>query len=43
MFEWFEKHGYGADVGECRRLNPGMQDLRAWLVAGGGGFISAGK
>lgn len=32
MFRWFEEVGYGADVEECRRLNPGMQDFRAWLV-----------
>lgn len=31
MFKWFEEVGYGADVEECRRLNPAMQDLATWL------------
>ena len=40
MFEWFEKHGYGADVAECRRVHPGMQDLRGWL-RDSSGFVKA--
>jgi len=32
MFKWFEEAGYGADVKECRQMNPGMQDFRAWLI-----------
>lgn len=31
MFRWFERHGYGADVEECRRLYPGMRDFRSWI------------
>ena len=31
MFAWFKEEGYGADVQQCRRLNPKMQDLEAWL------------
>lgn len=31
MFGWFKDVGYGADVEECRRLNPGMLDLEMWL------------
>jgi len=30
-FEWFRECGYGADIGELRKLEPGMQDFRAWL------------
>ncbi|MCJ1431287.1 hypothetical protein MMC27_000638 [Xylographa pallens] len=32
MFQWFKDVGYGADVGECRRVHPEMQDYRAWLL-----------
>ncbi|KAI9727577.1 MAG: hypothetical protein M1834_008016 [Cirrosporium novae-zelandiae] len=32
MFQWFKDVGYGADVEECRRLHPGMQDYRTWLT-----------
>ncbi|MCJ1420581.1 hypothetical protein MMC32_006939 [Xylographa parallela] len=32
MFQWFKDVGYGADVGECRRIYPGMHDYRAWLL-----------
>ncbi|MCJ1376981.1 hypothetical protein MMC17_000071 [Xylographa soralifera] len=32
MFQWFKDVGYGADVGECRRIHPEMQDYRAWLL-----------
>jgi nucleoside-diphosphate-sugar epimerase len=31
MFQWFKEVGYGADVEECRRLHPEMQDYRTWL------------
>lgn len=31
MFAWFEKEGYGADVEECRRMNPNMLDYPTWL------------
>ncbi|MCJ1288779.1 hypothetical protein MMC34_000308 [Xylographa carneopallida] len=33
MFLWFKEVGYGADVAECRRIHPGMQDYRAWLLS----------
>jgi hypothetical protein len=32
MFKWFEEVGYGADIEECRELNPKMQDFRSWLI-----------
>lgn len=31
MFAWFEKEGYGADVKECRTMNPNMLDYPTWL------------
>ncbi|KAL9118533.1 MAG: hypothetical protein Q9187_004924 [Circinaria calcarea] len=31
MVKWFEEVGYGADVEECRRLNPEMRDFGKWL------------
>lgn len=31
MFAWFEHEGYGADVEECRRMNPKMLDYPTWL------------
>lgn len=34
MFQWFVEVGYKADVDECRRLNPSMQDFEAWLREG---------
>jgi uncharacterized protein YbjT (DUF2867 family) len=43
MFRWFEAGGYRADLEECRRINPSMQDFATWLRvesgfrAGGGG------
>ena len=30
-FAWFREHGYGADIEALRKLEPGMQDFRAWL------------
>ncbi|KAK0627960.1 hypothetical protein B0T14DRAFT_513594 [Immersiella caudata] len=30
-FEWFREGGYGADIEALRRMEPGMQDFRAWL------------
>lgn len=32
MFRWFEKEGFGADIQECRKMNPEMEDLRKWLM-----------
>lgn len=32
LFRWFENEGFGADVQECRRINPQMEDLRKWLI-----------
>lgn len=31
MFKWLLENQCGADVDECRRRNPEMQDLAAWL------------
>ena len=31
MFGWFKDVGYGADIEQCRRLNPEMLDLEMWL------------
>lgn len=31
MFAWFEQEGYGADVKECRKMNPNMLDYPTWL------------
>jgi len=30
-FEWFRESGYGADIEALRKMEPGMQDFRAWL------------
>ncbi|KAK0725118.1 nucleoside-diphosphate-sugar epimerase family protein [Lasiosphaeris hirsuta] len=30
-FEWFREFGYRADIEELRRLEPGLQDFKAWL------------
>ncbi|TGZ85291.1 NmrA-like family protein [Ascodesmis nigricans] len=31
MFRWFGEKGYGADIGELRKVYPGLKDLGAWL------------
>lgn len=31
MFGWFEREGYGADIKECRAMNPEMLDYPTWL------------
>ena len=31
MTKWFANEGYGADIEKCRRLNPDMLDLAAWI------------
>lgn len=31
MFRWFVDVGYKADIAECKRINPKMQDLQTWL------------
>lgn len=31
MFAWFEQEGYGADIEECRSMNPKMLDYPTWL------------
>ena len=31
MFQWFRDVGYGADVEECRKMNPQTQDYQIWL------------
>lgn len=31
MFKWFVDAGYGADIAECKSLNPKMLDFEAWL------------
>ncbi|KAH8429553.1 NmrA/HSCARG family protein [Aspergillus melleus] len=32
MFKWFHDEGYGADLAEMRRMNPGLKDFGKWLV-----------
>lgn len=41
MFKWLERVGFGADVGECRGLNPGMLDFEGWLRERSG-FVDKG-
>jgi hypothetical protein len=31
MFDWFGKAGFKADINECRKINPEMQDFGKWL------------
>lgn len=31
MFKWFVEVGCKADLAECKRLNPKMEDLETWL------------
>jgi hypothetical protein len=31
MFTWFRNAGFGADVEECKRANPGMKNFETWL------------
>jgi len=31
MFDFFEKEGYGADIGECKKEVPELQDFATWL------------
>lgn len=35
MFKWFQQIGYKGDVAECKRINPDMLDLAAWLKSEG--------
>jgi uncharacterized protein YbjT (DUF2867 family) len=35
MFKWFQQIGYKGDVAECKRINPEMLDLAAWLKTEG--------
>lgn len=42
MFQWFKDEGYGADVDQCRQLNPGMLDFRTWMVQNSG-FVAKGE
>ncbi|KAI9748519.1 MAG: hypothetical protein M4579_007203 [Chaenotheca gracillima] len=39
MFRWFAEVGYGADVHECRKVHPEMQDFRTWLEGRRGAFV----
>jgi len=36
MMEWFNRHGYRADIRALRVLHPGMMTLEAWLRKAGG-------
>jgi uncharacterized protein YbjT (DUF2867 family) len=36
MFQWLKEVGYGANIQECRRIHPGMQDFRSWLTESSG-------
>lgn len=31
MFEWYKDVGFGADVGACRQIHPGLLDFETWL------------
>ncbi|KAL6710982.1 hypothetical protein ACN47E_006857 [Coniothyrium glycines] len=31
MFTWFRSVGFGAEVDECKRINPEMKDFATWL------------
>jgi uncharacterized protein YbjT (DUF2867 family) len=31
MFKWFRNVGFGANIEECRRLNPELKDFKTWL------------
>jgi uncharacterized protein YbjT (DUF2867 family) len=31
MFTWFKEEGYGADIQQCKNINPEMLDLETWL------------
>ncbi len=31
MFDWFREVGFGADVEECKRMNPEMKRFETWL------------
>ncbi|HEY3420273.1 MAG TPA: NmrA/HSCARG family protein [Methanomassiliicoccales archaeon] len=35
MFEWFQKEGYRADIGELRRMRPETMDFQGWLNRSG--------
>lgn len=32
MIRWFAREGYGADIDKCKKLHPGMMDLRTWVA-----------
>ncbi|KAK0111618.1 hypothetical protein ONS95_001964 [Cadophora gregata] len=36
MFDWFRKVGCKADVAECRKLVPELQDFGKWLMESSG-------
>lgn len=31
MMRWFKEYGYGVDIKECRRVNPGMLDFETFI------------
>ncbi|KAH7136110.1 hypothetical protein B0J11DRAFT_519972 [Dendryphion nanum] len=31
MYKWFASDGFGADIGELRKINPGLKGLAAWI------------
>jgi uncharacterized protein YbjT (DUF2867 family) len=31
MFDWFKDVGFGADIEECKSVNPGMKGFEDWL------------
>ena len=35
MFRWFEEEGFKADIGECRRVWPGLKGFEEWCVETG--------
>lgn len=32
MIDWFATSGYKADIGECRKIHPGMMDIETWII-----------
>jgi uncharacterized protein YbjT (DUF2867 family) len=31
MFDWFREKGFGADIEQCKSMNPGMKGFETWL------------
>jgi uncharacterized protein YbjT (DUF2867 family) len=35
MYDWFERKGFGIDIGDVRKMHPELLDFRAWATRGG--------